>query len=719
MFFEAAAALPSWLYMLTICGLAALTCLLVLLVSWLRLSRSRIAALERANEALNDRVFQLAEQEELYRTLVEDNGDLIIRRDGDNRICYANPAFLALTALLREPPQKVIGTRFDFDGKTTRLRPAVDGQPLAYEQRVETAQGTRWIAFVEGPLRDADTGRVLHQAVGRDVTERRLAEAASEAKSRFLATVSHEIRTPLNGVLGMAQLLRQTRIDPEQTTYIDAIRTSGEALLSIIEQILDFSRIEAGKLEIVNEPFDLHTLAESVVELLAPKAQDKGLEIALSIAPGVPRAMIGDGARLRQVLTNLAGNAIKFTEAGGVGVSLSPEPDGAILFVVEDTGIGVPADMLKQIFEEFEQADGSSRRKFEGTGLGLAISRKIVNRFGGDILVESTVDKGSKFSFRLMLRADPSKVDRLADIRPDFARTHVLIVGKAPFEARFMAARLREAGAHVSSCDTIDAASTTLEALRRDVSNACPDVFIADAALGDESKRLAMLAKAAGIATRVVLLSPFERRAFGSPVEGGFNGYLTKPVRARSLFARLDAGVTSEAEPDPARRLSMKTMPAQDRAKPMKPGWRPEASQQLSGLRILLAEDNEINALLTERLLMRAGADAVLTRDGVQALTAFEDAVDGRTPGFDLILLDMRMPGLDGLETAQRIREIEARRDLKPHRLIALTANAFAEDREACFGAGFDVFLPKPLDLRELLEAAGSSNTSRFLARAG
>ena len=719
--FHAVATSPiSWQYFAMAGSALSFSVLMLALVYRLGRQARRIEVLERTNETIRDRAFQLAEQEELYRTLVEENGDIIVRRDGDNRILYANPAFHALAATLRDPPADIVGTRFDLTCETLSLRPAAEGQPMTYEQQVETMHGTRWIAFVEAPLRDADTGHILHQAVGRDVTERRLAEAASEAKSRFLATVSHEIRTPLNGVLGMAQLLRQTRIDPEQTTYIDAIRTSGEALLSIIEQILDFSRIEAGKLEIVNEPFDLHTLAESVVELLAPKAQDKGLEIALSIAPGVAHALIGDGSRLRQVLTNLAGNAIKFTETGGVGVSLRPEPDGAILFAVEDTGIGVPADRLPYIFEEFEQADGSNKRKFEGTGLGLAISRKIVNRLGGDIAVESVVDKGSRFSFRLMLRADPAKAGALATIRLDFARTHVLIVGKAPFEAKFMADRLREAGAQVSSCDSLDAASALLNALRRDMPDACPDVFIADAALGDHSKRLAMLARAAGIETRIVLLSPFERRAFGSPIEGGFNGYLTKPVRARSLFARLEAppvptGADSAVDRKPGPMAVPRTQKLQRSGKAP---WRPETAQQLAGLRILLAEDNEINALLTERLLTRAGAEVILTRDGVKAFMAFEDAVAGSIPDFDLVLLDMRMPGIDGLETAQRMRELEMRQELTPHRLIALTANAFAEDREACLGAGFDVFLSKPLDLEALLTAAGSKS-SNLLSRTG
>ncbi|MBY0613276.1 MAG: response regulator [Beijerinckiaceae bacterium] len=691
-------------------GAAASACVVVIRKA--RLAR-RLTALEAENETLRDRVFHLAEQEGLYRSLIEDHGDIIVRRDAENRIVYANPAFLDLVAELKERPASLIGSRFDLQGETSRVRPPREGLPLGYEQRVETSGGTRWIAFVEAPIRDSETGRIHHQMVGRDVTERRLAEAASEAKSRFLATVSHEIRTPLNGVLGMAQLLRQTRINPEQTTYVDAIRTSGEALLSLIEQILDFSRIEAGKLELVSEPFDLQALVESVVELLAPKAQDKGLEIALSIAPNVPRAVIGDGSRLRQVLTNLAGNAVKFTESGGVGISLALEADGFVVFRVEDTGIGIPANQLQAIFEEFEQADGSNARKFEGTGLGLAISRKIVSSLGGSIEVESLVGRGSKFSVRLMLEADRAKHDSLQRHIPDFSNLQALIVAKGPFEADFMAERLRETGAEVTVVDSLHAATAFLSKYRRKgVGQRC-DLMIADAALGDDSKKLANLAEAAGIRTRIVLLSPFERHEFGSPVESGFNGYLTKPVRTRSLFARL-ANEPVETGRDGSAQVSEARKAAGNPAAK----WRPETAQKLAGMRILLAEDNEINALLTERLLSRAGAETVLMRDGRTALQSFEDSLQGRIPPFDLVLLDMRMPCLDGLETVQRMREAERRSGMARHRILALTANAFTEDRDACLGAGFDVFLTKPLNLETLVETVSRPPSDRALGAA-
>ncbi len=676
---------------------------------WLVLRRNRhlhavLDALENEREANSDRIFQLSEQAELYRNLVEEHGDLIVRRDADSKIIFANQAFLDLVAELNVPPQTVIGARFDLAGETSRLTPARDGHPMRYEQQIATRQGSRWIAFVEAPFRDEETGRVLHQAVGRDVTERRLAEAASEAKSRFLATVSHEIRTPLNGVLGMAQLLKQTNINAEQATYIDAIKTSGEALLSLIEQILDFSRIESGRLDMVAEPFDLHALTESVIELLAPRAQDKGLEIALLIAPDVPQYVVSDSNRLRQILTNLCGNAIKFTESGGVGVTLATDVDGKILFSVSDTGIGIPENRLVRIFEEFEQADGSHTRRFEGTGLGLAISQKIALRLGGSISVTSRVGKGSTFSVRLAL---PPQVDETmqatlqATLNENSVRMddiQVLVVGKSPFEAPFLAQRLRDAGAMVTLCKTIEQALQEMSALNDRPRRKQPDMLIVDAALGVPSKALANLAKAAGVETRIILLSPFERQSFGSPTEAGFNGYLTKPVRARSLFARLNREGLRENLGGGDARLAMhpqlqKTTEDSPKAQTL----------PLAGKRVLLAEDNEINALLVSRTLSRAGAEVIVTRDGLEALAAYEKMLASRDESYDLVLLDMRMPGLDGIQTVKRMRIAENLTDKPSGYIVALTANAFAEDKAACLGAGFDVFMTKPLDIEALL----------------
>ncbi len=662
--------------------------------------RRLLKIIDQANtkiEKLSDQLFRNTEHVELYRALVEDQGDIIMRRDLDNRIIYANDAFLNLVASIEYAPPKIIGERFELCGDISRLSPSKAGQPLSYEQRIETSEGLRWIAFVEAPILDDETGTLLYQLVGRDVTDRRLAEAASEAKSRFLATVSHEIRTPLNGVLGMAQLLQQTDVNAEQRTYLTAIRTSGEALLSLIEQILDFSRIEAGKFEIVNEPFDLHGLCESVVELLAPKAQGKGMEIALYIEHGLPQTVIGDAARLRQVLTNLCGNAVKFTEKGGIGVRVRRDADGKMEFSIEDTGIGIAKHRLSQIFEEFEQGDTSQSRLHEGTGLGLAISKKIVERLNGLITVTSKLKKGSVFSFSLDL-PDAANVEQIA-LHPDFKGKRALVIGKTPFETVFIAKKLAEYGFATVLRATPELALADIAQFEKNGQAGLADVLIVDAALGDSGRALANLARAAGIKTRIILLSPFERQEFGSPLEAGFNAWLTKPVRTKSLIERLSVELGLSL-PDAG--LNNYCISLDD------------GHQRLSGQRILLAEDNEINALLAQRQLTKAGAVVTVASDGLEAMKLYEECATL----FDIVLLDMRMPGLDGLGCLRRMKAFSEELGAPLPRFIALTANAFAEDRAICLKAGFEAFLTKPLDLKVLVDVVGKTNgfTGKMIA---
>jgi signal transduction histidine kinase/CheY-like chemotaxis protein len=362
----------------------------------------------------------------------------------------------------------------------------------------------------------------------RAVEEARLrAEAASEAKSRFLATVSHEFRTPLNGILGMAALLRDTGLSAEQLTYVDAVTGSAEAFLSLVEEILDFSRIEAGHIELVEAPFAPEALVQGVTELLAPRAQGKGIEIACFVERDVPALVVGDRDRLRQVLFNLAGNAVKFTQAGGVGITLRRGP-GGLSITVDDTGPGIEPDRLQRIFDEFEAGPSPE----SGTGLGLAITRRILARMGGAIRVESALDKGSRFEVSLPLDDAPesSGASEPATRRsPDFKDVSVLILGPSPFELAFLSRRLREGGAHVRRALDQAEAATALERGRF-------DVFLVDAAIGEERAReMAALARRAGVGRAIVLVSPFERREFGPPGAAGFDAYLMKPVRARSL----------------------------------------------------------------------------------------------------------------------------------------------------------------------------------------
>ena len=672
----------------TVCVLAAVT--VAALSALVFMIRDHVRLEEKAREAavaqerLQDTVWELRETADRYRSLVEGHGDFIVRRDPRGRLTYCNDAFAAIAG--REPAA-LLGSTFGF-APGVAARHDDDGAQ-SFDQAFDTPSGPRWISWVQTPVRGREGAEI--QAVGRDVTERkrtevelaearRRAEAASEAKSRFLATVSHEIRTPLNGVLGMADLLAGTRLDAEQATYARAVKTSGEALLSILDEILDFSKIEAGRLDLADEPFPLAPLVEGVVELLAPRAQGKGVEIAGLVEPSVPAVVRGDAARLRQVLMNLAGNAVKFTERGGVGVRVAGR-SGALVFTVADTGPGIEPDRLDSIFEEFEQADGSASSRHGGTGLGLAISRRIVERMGGTLTVESSPGRGSVFRVEVpMAGATDETAPALPPLSP--GRT-ALIVSPSPFEAPYLSERLSAAGFRTTLTTDAEEARALLASARR------VELLVVDGALGEEIVRtVAAAGLAAGVPARLVLLSPFERRVLGPPAAAGLDGYLVKPLRQGALAARLSD--TPFAPPSVSGRAQEPDI---------------GAPRTLAGLEILLAEDNDINALLATRLLERHGASVSRVRDGHAAVDRFAAACTGAVPPVDVILMDIRMPRLDGHEATRRIRALEARQGLRPVRIVALTANVFEEDRRSAIAAGMDATVAKPIDERALVAA--------------
>lgn len=628
-------------------------------------------------EALNDRLWALADSEEHYRSLIEAQGDLIVRRDG-LRIVYANGAYAALLGL---DEAQIVGSQAQPDLVASRPAQALEGGARVFDECLATPEGERWISWVETVVPVA-LGQSVLQRVGRDITARiaaeqelvearARAESANEAKSRFLATVSHEFRTPLNGILGMADLLGDTGLDPEQSTYVRALRTSGEALLGLVDDILDFAKVEAGKLELASESFDLGLLVETVSELMAPRAQVKGIELAAHLAPDLPSHLIGDRDRLRQILLNLVGNAIKFTDQGGVGIRIGRDGD-MIVVEVADTGPGIPEERRLAIFEEFEQADVSPARRQEGTGLGLAIVRRLSSLMGGSVGVEARPGGGSLFRVRLPL---PVAEEAASAVLPDWHGKHVLVVSGAPFGARF----LRETIAATGGQAVVAGDSQEAKALLQ--SGTAYDAALIDQEIGRaDAVALAAEARRAGVGDCLIMLSPLERRQFGSPREAGFTGFLVKPVRARSLYQRLSPRPVIAAAPaelaDP-----LPQTPARPR------------------LTVLVAEDNEINALLATRTLERFGCAAVWAPDGRRALAAIEAGLAGTGQAFDLVLLDIRMPELDGLAVARAVRAREKERPGRPALpLVAVSANVAEGDRAAALAAGMDDCLAKPLD---------------------
>jgi PAS domain S-box-containing protein len=666
-----------------------------ILISRIRQMKAELRGLETRLDEAADRNWEIREAQERTTSFFEAQDDVIVRRDGSGAITYVNDAYGALAGRRRED---LLKTGFALPvlehGATSIL---ADGA-RAYDQKIAAADGARWIAWREVTVRADGDSEI--QSVGRDVTDRVLAEqalavardqaeAANRAKSRFLTMVSHEIRTPLNGILGMAELLGDTPLTPEQTTYLKAVKTSGDTLLSLIEEVLDFSKIEAGRLELAAQPFSLAAFVEETVELLGPRAQAKGLEIGCYVDERLPSQVVGDAARLRQVLFNLAGNAIKFTENGGVSIIVEPSarPD-AISISVHDTGIGISPQDQARIFLEFEQAEGGPTRKFGGTGLGLTISNKIIESMGGSIAVESAPGNGSTFRVDVPLpRADDAEEPSLAV--PNLSGSDILVVAPAATEASLLARRLQRWGARTKIVPDDQVAAALLP-------EQMWSAILVDHVLGTPASE-ALARAAAKVRRRIVLVAPAMRHELASLKASGFTGYLIKPVRAASLAARF---LNDDAF---------------DLAAAMEPSDTPSMAHSGRGLSILVAEDNEINALLARALLVKLGHHPTMTASGEAAIESWRAARAAGTP-YDRVLMDLHMPGMDGLEATRRIRTIEAETAAPRTPILALTANASADDREACLAAGMDGFLVKPFDRERLAAALANAGKAALAA---
>lgn len=475
-------------------------------------------------------------------------------------------------------------------------------------------------------------------------------EMTTPPEQQFLRLMSHEMRTPLNGVIGMLGLLADTPLNGAQRAYAEAARTSAEHLLGLVNDLLDYARLEAGKLEFDPTPVDVAALVRGVAELLSPRAHDKGLEIVWTVAPGIG-AIRADEGRLRQVLFNLAGNAVKFTDAGGVRLSVTRIGGGddrpVLAFDIDDTGPGVAPEARERIFEEFGHADATDATRFDGAGLGLAVVRRLAEAMGGRATVSDRPDgRGARFRFEA-----PFEAVAEPDTAQPLAGRSVAVIAPDPFVRAAAEDQIRAAGGVIA----IDA----------------PVVLIDHAGAGEDGRAL----RTAPVGRRaVILLRPSERALIEAYRAAGFDGYLIKPLRPASLVERVLAASGHAAAPTAA--------PAEDDR---------VAPARFAGTRVLLAEDNPVGALLARTLLRREGCIVETAASGDEAVEAMARA------RYDLVLMDMRMPGADG-PAATRI--IRATGDQTP--IVALTANAFAEDRRACLEAGMDDHLVKPLEPEQL-----------------
>lgn len=688
----------------------------------------RLEASLKNAAAINARLNQ---SEARYKGLVDAQGDAIFRRDASSRLTYGNDAFFKLFGIT---PARAIGYPFAPEPHPESRAPLFGSfleqgcNRARYDQHVKTANGYRWIAWEDFAVRDSHGRLVEVQSVGRDITDRKLledalveardsAEEASRAKSGFLATMSHEIRTPMNGVLGMARLLLETELRPEQRTYAEAITQSGEALLALIGDILDFSKIEAGMLHLDEDEVDLRAMLCGVAELLCARGHAKGVEITTIVAPDVARTIRADEGRLRQVITNLVGNAVKFTEKGGVCVEIKQirQNERAFLrFEVRDTGVGVPPAKRQEIFQEFVQADSSHARKFGGTGLGLAISKRLVDTMGGEIGVDPAPDGGSCFWFTV-----PAHVIVNHEVTRPLAGMRVAVMSKNK--------ALRE-GMYLQI-----AASGGIPADPK----GHIDAVLIDAGTGN-SPELTVYPDPAIPA--LVLLTPNARGSLEEMRKIGFAGYLVKPVRQSSLVTRLilcrpdiveqksGAGslhahadelppvvrpITQASTPSslpaieapdfdppaiPAPFLENHPAGARSSGPAAVPPPAGEGRSSEGGLRILLAEDNPINMMLIRELLRRRGHTVTEVATGNEAVQAILNG------DFDLLLTDIHMPGMDGIEAARAIRAGEQRLGRARTPIVALTADALEAGKRSCKQAGMDGFLTKPVDPAELEE---------------
>ena len=650
----------------------------------------------------------LSEERKVLRALIDNLPDFIYVKDVDCRFVVANLS--VARQMGANNPEELLGkSDFDFYPRELATTFYEDEQRVIQSGKAEVnreeagldAKGNAMqVLTTQVPLRDKN-GRITGLAgIGRDITylkkaqaemqsAREAAEAASRAKSEFLANMSHEIRTPLNGVMGMTDLALETELTPEQREYLETVKMSGDTLLTVINDILDFSKIEAGKIDLEAIDFNLRDSLESALKTLAMRTDEKGLELMCEVAPEVPELVRGDSTRLRQIVVNLVGNAIKFTDKGEIAVKVQVEAkegaDYLFRFTVADTGVGIPEDKRKLIFEAFSQADTSTTRKYGGTGLGLTISTRLVQMMGGKIWVESEVGRGSQFHFTARLgSADAKEIKLGTTAPPELLRgVKVLVVDDNRTNRRILEGMLARWHMKPTSAEGGRAALAQL-AEAREAGNPygliLTDMHMPDMdgfAMIEEIRKKPELTTA----TIMMLTSAGHRGDAARCQELGVAAYLLKPIRQselREAVARVLGAREQEGAIPLITRFSLQ-----------------DAREPKACLRVLLAEDNLVNQRLAVRLLEKRGHQVVVAATGLEALRALEKEK------FDLVLMDVQMPEMDGYEATLAIRQKERGTGLHQP-VVALTAHAMKGDRERCLAGGMDGYLTKPIRPQEL-----------------
>ena len=651
---------------------------------------------------------RLRVSEERYREILEQIEDGYFEVDLRGRYLLINRAYCRM---LRCSPNDILGKSFK------KVVPA-DRVPLLYEVfrkiydsgepasafQYETARLDGSPIVVEDSIslkRDRQGQPIGFHGIVRDITERKrteqelarakeLAEAANQAKSTFLATISHEIRTPMNGILGMTELVLDTELTQEQREHLGLVKSSAESLLSVINDVLDLSRIEAGRLDLESIPFDLRESLGDAMKALSFRAHQKGLELIYDVLPDVPERLVGDPSRIRQILVNLVGNAIKFTEEGEILVTVQTERQAAenseaalLHFAVTDTGVGIPAEKQQQIFEAFSQADGSMARKYGGTGLGLTICMRLVEKMGGRIWVESEPGKGSTFRFTIRLEAQKTHSDRTVPVPPEQLRDMpVLVVDDNYTNRTLLNGMLVRWGMRPTAVDGGKAGLQALE-IAKNLGRAFPlvvlDVQMPEMDGFAVAERIHKNPELAG-ATIMMLTSAGHLGDAARCRELGISAYLVKPIRPAELLEAICWAVRKSKSEEAATLVTRHTLrEAQHRMK------------------VLLVEDSPVNQKLAAALLQKRGFEVTPKENGKAALASLE------RESFDLILMDVQMPEVDGFEATRVIRERE--KSTGRHiPIIAITAHALKGDQERCLAAGMDAYISKPIRGSELFE---------------